>query len=103
MLHIYTCQVVKNISNEDVARGSIKRNKKSFRMVKHIMQNVHTLLIFNLIPFEILILHGTFLFCWTPYAMLALAGIFGLDNIVPVELTVFVLYFAKVCSNYYKF
>ena len=29
--------------------------------------------------------------------MLSLAGVSGLDDVVPVELTVLILYFAKVC------
>lgn len=53
--------------------------------------------------FKILILHGTFLFCWTPYAMLALAGVFGIDDAVPVELTVLILHFAKVCCYTCRF
>ena len=38
----------------------------------------------------------TFLICWTPYAIQSFAGVLGLDEYVPVELTVFPLYLAKV-------
>ncbi len=35
--------------------------------------------------------------------MLALAGVFGLDDDVPVELTVLTLYFSKVCPDNCRF
>ena len=38
----------------------------------------------------------TFLICWTPYAIQSFAGVLGLDEFVPVELTVLPLYLAKV-------
>ena len=61
---------------------------------------VHFFFIFTLSTMlQILLLHGTFLLCWSPYAMLALAGVFGLDDVVPVEITVLTLYFAKVSRN----
>ena len=34
---------------------------------------------------QILILHATFLLVWTPYAMLSLAGILGLDEVSHVS------------------
>ena len=61
---------------------------------------VHFIFIFTLSTMlQILLLHGTFLLCWSPYAMLALAGVLGLDDVVPVEITVLTLYFAKVSLN----
>ena len=35
--------------------------------------------------FQILILHATFLLVWTPYAMLSLAGILGMDEVSHVS------------------
>ena len=49
---------------------------------------------------QIIILHVTFLICWTPYAMQSFAGVLGLDENVPVELTVLPLYFAKVIVTF---
>ena len=69
-------QFVRDIRNKQIISGSMKRNKRSFRMVRNYISDL-IIIIF----LQILILHGTFLLCWTPYALQSTVGILGLDEV----------------------
>ena len=49
----------------------------------------------HILPLQVVTLSGIFIFCWSPYAVLSLAAIFGFAPSIPVSFTVIPLQFAK--------
>ena len=69
---------VSTLTSKDVKKSALERERKVLIMVKLILIN----LFFYMILLQIGVLIFVFLLCWTPYAILSLAGILGLAQVI---------------------
>lgn len=84
------------MKSADVARGSIKRNQKSFKMVHFGLLNAQ--MNTEHLMFKIIILHLTFLLCWTPYVLQSTSGILGLDEVHLIDDFKLMMKICVVCA-----
>ena len=85
-------QNVQSIIQEDIRLSAMQRQSKAIFMVKAIQ--------FLNAPqspflFQVATLSGVFIFCWSAYAVLSIASIFGFAELIPLSFTVIPLQFAK--------
>ena len=80
--------------------GDMKKRamKKQYKVIC-LVSNKYRILFFVMKNYQVLVLAGIFLFCWTPYALLSLAGICGLAEVSWPGFVVTILMLYQVSST----